>query len=138
MKRLEFDERIAEAIGTDVCLPAVGQGAVGVECRIDDAEIHDLLRPLNDDDSATRVAAERAANEGLGGGCHVPVAVFSELQHDQITLRALVGTVDGKRILRTRKTGHRADAVRIGVDAARDLLHQGAGEILEAVYGAQG
>ena len=116
----------------------MGQGAVGIECRADDAYMRVLLRPLNHDDTMVCVNAERAANERLGGGCHVPLAVYAELaepQKNQLTLRALVGSADGAKILRSKKTGERGDAITIGREVADELLAQGAGAILDDVYG---
>jgi hydroxymethylbilane synthase len=80
--------------------------------------------------------AERALNKRLEGGCQVPIACFAELEGDQLWLRGLVGEVDGSRVLTTEIRGPRADAETLGIAAAEDLLRQGAGEILEAIYGA--
>ena len=143
IKRLQLEHRIAggQYLAPEICLPAVGQGAVGIECRSDDTDMRALLETLNHDDTALCVNAERAANERLGGGCQVPLAVYAELaelpelQANQITIRALVGSVDGATILRSKKTGNRRDAIRIGCDVADDLLAQGAGAILDGVYG---
>ena len=135
LKRLRLEHRISEYLAPEICLPAVGQGALGIECRSDDADIRELLRPLNHGDSALCVSAERAANERLGGGCHVPLAVYAELHNEQITVRALVGRPDASKLLTSEKTGHRSDAVTIGCDVADELLAEGAGEILAAVYG---
>ena len=135
LKRLRLEHRIAGYLAPEICLPAVGQGAIGVECRADDAGVRELLRPLNHDDTALRVSAERAANERLGGGCHVPLAVYAELRDEQINVRAMVGSPDGSTLLASEKTGARAEAVRVGCAVADDLLAQGAGEILAGVYG---
>ena len=138
IKRLQLEHRIAGYLAPELCLPAVGQGAVGIECRADDAYMRVLLRPLNHDDTMVCVNAERAANERLGGGCHVPLAVYAELaepQKNQLTLRALVGSPDGAKILRSKKTGERRDAITIGIEVADELLAQGAGAILDDVYG---
>ena len=134
LKRLQFEHRIAEYLEPEICLPAVGQGAVGIECRVDDTAVMALIKPLNHTDTATRVMAERAANERLGGGCHVPVAVYSELKQGTINIRALVGNLDGSRFLRAEKNGSQADAIGIGYAVADDLLAQGAGEILAQIY----
>ena len=95
LMRLEFDQRIRQRISVDEILPAVGQGAVGIECRAADTRVNQLIAPLNCEATFIRVTAERAANKMLGGGCHVPVAAFAELQHGQLSMRAKVGTVDG-------------------------------------------
>jgi hydroxymethylbilane synthase len=137
LMRLDFHHRIQSRLTDTQCLPAGGQGAVGVECRLDDAKTMALLAPLHHQDTADRVTAERALNRRLEGGCQVPIACFAELQQDQLWLRGLVGEVDGSRVLTTEITGPREDAEALGITAAEDLLAQGAGEILQAIYSAQ-
>ncbi len=134
LKRLEFFDRIKQAIPVDEILPAVGQGAVGIECRIDDERVNALIAPLNHEDTSIRVQAERAANERLGGGCHVPVAAYAERDGEGLTLRALVGAVSGEQILQTQRQGSVREAVALGYLAANDLLDQGADGILRDVY----
>jgi hydroxymethylbilane synthase len=136
LMRLDFHHRIQSRLTDAQCLPAGGQGAVGVECRLEDAATKALLAPLHHKDSADRVMAERALNKRLEGGCQVPIACFAELEGDQLWLRGLVGEIDGSRVLTTEIRGPRADAETLGIAAAEDLLRQGAGEILEAIYGA--
>ena len=136
LMRLDFHHRIQSRLTDAQCLPAGGQGAVGVECRLEDAATKALLAPLHHKDSADRVMAERALNKRLEGGCQVPIACFAELEGDRLWLRGLVGEVDGSRVLTTEIRGPRADAETLGIAAAEDLLRQGAGEILEAIYGA--
>ncbi len=132
--RLGFHDRIRDSIDTDVMLPAVGQGAVGIECRAEDDETRKLLRPLADPEATLRVRAERAANEALGGGCHVPLAAFSEIDGNAMRVRGLVGEPDGSRILRAEASGDTTDAEDLGRRVADSLLDQGAGEILAGVY----
>jgi hydroxymethylbilane synthase len=136
LMRLNFHDRIKSRLTDEQCLPAGGQGAVGVECRLSDAATMALLAPLHHADTADRVMAERALNKHLEGGCQVPIACFAELEGDQLWLRGLVGEVDGSRVLTTEIRGSRKDAESLGVAAAEDLLAQGAGEILKAIYGA--
>jgi hydroxymethylbilane synthase len=136
LMRLDFHDRIKSRLTDEQCLPAGGQGAVGVECRLSDAATMALLAPLHHADTADRVMAERALNKHLEGGCQVPIACFAELEGDQLWLRGLVGEVDGSRVLTTEIRGSRKDAESLGVAAAEDLLAQGAGEILKAIYGA--
>ena len=100
----------------------------------DDTEIRALLEPLGDVDTTLRVRAERAVNEGLGGGCHVPVAAYAEIDGDTMRLRGLVGQPDGSRLLRAEARGRPADAESLGREVADGLLGQGAGEILAEVY----
>lgn len=130
--RLGFEERIAETISTDQSLPAIGQGAVGVECRADDEYINALLAPLNHPETALRVSAERAQNSRLNGGCQVPIGGFAELIGDnRIRLRGLIGFPDGSKIFRCEKEGAHEDAEALGVAVAEDLISQGGGKVLE-------
>jgi hydroxymethylbilane synthase len=135
LMRLDFHDRIKSRLTDEQCLPAGGQGAVGVECRLSDAATMALLAPLHHADTADRVMAERALNKHLEGGCQVPIACFAELEGDQLWLRGLVGEVDGSRVLTTEIRGSREDAESLGIAAAEDLLSKGAGEILKAIYG---
>lgn len=132
LKRLGFDARITALLSPEESLPAIGQGAVGIECRKDDHELHALLAPLHHKDTATRLAAERALNARLQGGCQVPIAGYAELEGDEIWLRGLVGAPDGSAILRAEARGKQADAAAIGNAVAEDLLGQGADKILQA------
>lgn len=134
--RLKLDQRIAQFIPPEVSLPAGGQGAVGIECREDAAELIAMLQAMHHQDTADRVIAERALNRRLQGGCQVPIACYAELDGDNLHLRGLVGDVDGSRILRAERSGHRRDAEAMGKAAAEDLLAQGADEILASLYEA--
>jgi hydroxymethylbilane synthase len=131
--RLGFEERIRSSISVDDSLPAGGQGAVGIECRSADSEIHALLAPLHHAETAARVTAERALNKRLNGGCQVPIACYALLEGEQIWLRGLVGQPDGGLLLRAEGRG--SDAEALGVQVAEQLLAQGAETILKAVYG---
>jgi len=135
LKRLELEDRIAEAMDDTISLPAGGQGAVGIECRTDDERVMALLAPLNHAETAARVSAERALNKRLQGGCQVPIACYATLDGDSLYLRGLVGSDDGQTMIRTEITGPAANAEQLGIQAAEDLLAQGAGEILANVYG---
>ncbi len=134
--RLNFAERIRSRLPIELSLPAGGQGAVGVECRTNDARTRALLAPLHHKDTADRVLAERALNRRLEGGCQVPIACYAELQDDNLYLRGLVGDPSGKTVLRAEVTGPRAKAEQLGVEVAEMLLDQGAGAILAKVYAA--
>lgn len=130
--RLGFEDRIAHNISTEDSLPAIGQGAVGIECRADDKEINALLAPLNHKATAIRVSAERALNERLNGGCQVPIGGFAELLEDnRMRLRGLIGFPDGSKIFRCEKEASQDDAKALGVAVAEDLLSQGGGEVLQ-------
>jgi hydroxymethylbilane synthase len=132
--RLKMAERISQYIAPELCLPAGGQGAVGIECRNADVETHALLAPLNHDLSATAVTAERAMNRRLEGGCQVPIACYAIHQNNGLWLRGLVGEPDGSEILTDEISGAVADAEQMGVTLADSLLKAGAGRILSAVY----
>ncbi len=134
LKRLELKERIRSYIEPEQSLPAVGQGAVGIECRVDDERILKLLEPLNHADTADRVRCERAMNLTLEGGCQVPIGSYSLLDGDQIWLRALVGEPDGSKMVRAEIRGNRKDGETLGVELANQLLADGAKEILEKLY----
>lgn len=134
LKRLEMEDRIKSFIEPEQSLPAVGQGAVGIECRVDDARLIELLEPLNHKDTADRVRCERAMNIRLEGGCQVPIGSYSLLDGDQIWLRALVGEPDGSKVIRGEIHGHRDDAEKLGVELAEQLLDDGAKEILDKLY----
>ena len=136
--RLGFEDRITSAISIEDSLPAGGQGAVGIECRSVDTEIHALLAPLHHADTAVRVTAERALNKHLNGGCQVPIACYAVLEGEQIWLRGLVGEPSGGLLLSAQARGPQSAAAELGVQVAEDLLAQGAGAILQAVYGEAG
>ncbi|BBT14163.1 hydroxymethylbilane synthase [Metapseudomonas otitidis] len=136
--RLGFEDRIRSSISVDDSLPAGGQGAVGIECRTADAEVHALLAPLHHRDTAVRVNAERALNKRLNGGCQVPIACYAVLEGDQLWLRGLVGQPDGGQLLRAESRAPADEAEQLGVRVAEDLLGQGAETILKAVYGEAG
>jgi hydroxymethylbilane synthase len=134
LKRLGMQDRITETLSPEISLPAIGQGAVGIECRADDDWVNELLAPLNDRDTAIRVRAERALNHRLQGGCQVPIAGYAELAHGVILLRGLVGTVDGSKIIHGEIAGQPEDAEYLGRVLAEDLLTRGADKILESLY----
>lgn len=132
--RLDMSSRIRMPLTADISLPAVGQGAVGIECRNDDEELIALLQALNHDDTNTRVTAERAMNERLEGGCQVPIGSFATLDGDSLTLTGMVGKPDGTELLFASATAPRENATSIGIEVAEALLAQGAGDILKALY----
>ncbi|MBL4828168.1 MAG: hydroxymethylbilane synthase [Spongiibacteraceae bacterium] len=136
--RLGMADRIAQAISEEQSLPAGGQGAVGVETRINDTEVTQWLAPIHHLASAECVIAERALNTRLEGGCQVPIACFAIQAPDNtenLWLRGLVGNPDGSLILRSERYGPRVEAHKLGVAVAEDLLAQGAEGILRQVYG---
>ncbi|MBD1177687.1 hydroxymethylbilane synthase [Vibrio cholerae] len=134
LKRLELESRIRSFIEPEQSLPAVGQGAVGIECRVNDQRVRALLAPLNHADTADRVRCERAMNLTLQGGCQVPIGSYALLEGNTIWLRALVGEPDGSQIVRGEIRGPRTQAEQLGITLAEQLLSQGAKEILERLY----
>ena len=136
--RLGFEDRIRSSISAEDSLPAGGQGAVGIECRSADVDVHALLAPLHHRETALRVTAERALNKHLNGGCQVPIACYALLEDDQLWLRGLVGQPDGGLLLRAEARAASSDAEALGVRVAEALQAQGADAILKAVYGEAG
>jgi hydroxymethylbilane synthase len=134
LMRLDFHARIRNRLTPEESLPAIGQGAIGIECRTDDERVNALVAPLHHAATADRVLAERAINHRLMGGCQVPIAGHAVLEGDTIFLRGLVGTPDGRRVLRGDRRGSRAQAQDLGTALAGDLISQGAGEILQALH----
>lgn len=132
--RLGFSERIASFLDVETSLPANGQGAVGIECRSNDAWVQQLLAPLEHLETRICVFAERAMNKHLQGGCQVPIGAFAVLENEQVWLRGLVGQLDGSTILRAEVTGDAKDAERLGEQLAQQLLALGADKILDTVY----
>ena len=134
--RLGLAERIASFIEVEQSLPAAGQGAVGIECRVDDEEVKTLLAPLADATTTTCVLAERAMNTRLQGGCQVPIGGYAIEQNVEVFLRALVGETDGSAIIRAEGKSAVENAEALGVTIAEQLLAQGADKILAKIYSA--
>ena len=131
LNRLGLSERMTLALAPEISLPAIGQGAIGVECRLDDARTRELLAPLNDPATNLRVSAERAFNARLQGGCQAPIAAYAVLEApDYLWLRGLVGEPDGSRIIAGEIRGSVAEAVTLGIRLAERLLERGADAIL--------
>jgi hydroxymethylbilane synthase len=134
LKRLGMAERITQCLDSGVSLPAIGQGAIGIECRIDDLEINEILQALHDWQTGVCVTAERAMNARLHGGCQVPIAGFAQLNGESLMMRGLVGSPDGQLIYRAERSGGLDQAEAIGQSIADDLLSQGADKILQALF----
>lgn len=147
VKRLGWAKRITEIIEPEISLPAIGQGAIGIECRIDNKFMNNLIAPLNHKETSICVRAERSYLKKLEGGCQVPIAAHARIvqKSEQNTLRVtrytslvmdgLIGSVSGDRIIRGHIEGNPEDAETIGAKLAEDLLSRGAREILDEVYG---
>jgi hydroxymethylbilane synthase len=145
IKRLKLQKRITEILPADISLPAIGQGAVGIECRIDDAFINNLVAPLNHPETSVCVRAERAFLKRLEGGCQVPIAAHAtikqknkvsqfEIRYSQLMIDGLVGSIAGDRIIKAHIEGSTDEAESIGIRLAEDVLSRGAKEILDEVY----
>jgi len=134
LTRLGLNERIAEHLSTELSLPAIGQGAIGIECRQGDNEIEALIAVLNDDDTATRIIAERAMNHRLEGGCQVPIGGHATLDDGTLTLRGLVARSDGSEVISGSVSGSIDQAESLGIELADDLLSRGAKEILAELH----
>lgn len=134
LKRLGLSERIRHTLAPEVSLPAVGQGALGLECRSDDQAVLELILPLMDDKTNVCVRAERAFNAYLEGGCQVPIAGYATLQDGQLSMEGRVGSVDGQTLLSAQLSAPPEQAEQLGEQLAQNLLAQGAGELLKALY----
>ncbi|MGZ8136494.1 MAG: hydroxymethylbilane synthase [Methylococcaceae bacterium] len=132
--RLGMTARIRQHLDTGVSLPAIGQGAIGIECRVNDPEVNKVLSALHDNDTGLCVMAERAMNARLNGGCQVPIAGFAELKEGRLFMRGLVGNPDGSVLYRSERSGGLDEGEVIGRGIAEDLLAQGADKILKALF----
>ena len=132
--RLEMKQRISSYLTTEQSLPAMGQGAVGIECRVDDELINQLIAPLAHKETTIRLTAERALNKRLEGGCQVPIGGFAELHGDQLSMRSFVGSPDGTKLVEGSVAGPAENAEQLGIQLADELLAKGAKEILDEVY----
>jgi hydroxymethylbilane synthase len=138
VKRLGLEERITEIIPVETSLPAIGQGALGIETRMNSQEVEDQIRFLNDRDSAIAVTAERAFLKKLEGGCQVPIAAYARSVGMTLYMDGLVGAIDGRRLIRHSVEGPIENAEPLGIELAEILLSKGAKEILEEVYQRSG
>ena len=138
VKRLGLEEKITEIISPEISLPAIGQGALGIETRIEDEEVEERIRFLNDRASAIAISAERAFLKKLGGGCQVPIAAFCQTAGSTIQIDGMVGTIDGKDLIKHHLEGPIEEAESLGTRLAEILLAQGAKQILEEVYRTTG
>lgn len=133
LKRMNFGDRISQILPPDISLHAVGQGALGIECRENDNEILTILKTLEHQPTATRCYAERAFLRELEGGCQVPIGVNTLLEGDRLTLIGLVASLDGKTVIKDSMTGESTEAVAIGTELAKKLRAQGAQKVLDAI-----
>ena len=130
LKRLGFSDRICSFLSIEDLLPAIGQGAIGIECRRHNEKIESMISPLNDAETNICVTAERAVSQSLHGGCQLPIAGLAKLNGNELLLRALVGEPEGSKICSSMKTGSKIKPIELGKLVAADLLEQGADKIL--------
>jgi hydroxymethylbilane synthase len=128
--RLELDSHIKQIIPTEIMLPAVGQGVVGIEIRETDAETEELLKPVINQETLSCITAERAFLRRLEGGCQVPIGGFAALENDEIFLSGFTGSLDGKSSIQESIRGNRTDAEILGTELAENLIEKGASELL--------
>ncbi|MCY7275129.1 MAG: hydroxymethylbilane synthase [Phormidesmis sp. CAN_BIN44] len=136
LERLDLGDRVDQVIPAEISLHAVGQGALGIECRSDDAEILAILKVLQHQPTADRCYAERAFLRELEGGCQVPIGVNTVLKGDALTLTGIVVSVDGQKVVKGEVSGAAADAEALGIQLAHQLVKQGAKEILDEISAA--
>ncbi len=135
LNRLGMSDRVHQIIPPEISLHAVGQGALGIECRADDTEVLEILKKvLEHTPTAQRCYAERAFLRELEGGCQVPIGVNTSIEGDTLTLTGLVASLDGQRVIKDTITGATADAEQLGIELAQRLRQQGAKEILEEIF----
>jgi hydroxymethylbilane synthase len=138
LDRLGVSQRIAEILSPEVCMPAVGQGAIAVECRLKDAETADILAPLDDAETRTAIIAERALLAALQGGCQVPLGAWARIERGELVLEACVCSVDGVQYVKQRATAPPEQAAALGEHMARLLIEAGAQSILQEVSRQRG
>ena len=135
VKRLGLTHRVTEILPVHISLPAIGQGAIGIECRVNDGQMHSLLQPLNNVETFICVSAERSFLRRLEGGCQVPIAAYARIESSTLVMDGLVGSITGNRIIRGHIEGSPEDAEKLGYSLANDILSRGAKDILNEVYG---
>jgi len=138
LDRLGLSKRISEVLSPDVCMPAVGQGAIAVECRLKDTEAGDLLGPLDDAETRAAIISERALLGALQGGCQVPLGAWARVERGELLLDACVCSVDGSQYVKQRATAPPDQAAQLGEHMARVLIEAGAQSILEEVSRQRG
>jgi hydroxymethylbilane synthase len=130
VERLGMGERISQLIPTDVLIPAVGQGSVAVEIRENDTDVAAIVAKLDDPETRACVTAERALLRKLEGGCQVPIGAFATVEDDVLTIDAIVGSLDGKKVFRETRSGQATEPTQLGEYVAQALLDQGADAVL--------
>jgi hydroxymethylbilane synthase len=133
LTRLGWAQRITDILPFDLMLPAVGQGALAIECRAGDLRVQEILRPLHHLSTAQAIMAERAFLRYLEGGCQIPIGAYGQITGNELQLEAVIGSLNGKQMVRGKKVGTISDAEQLGVDLAKELFYRGGKEILEEI-----
>ncbi len=131
LKRLQLDHHITQYLEPETFIPAIGQGAIGVECCEKDTELTSLLYTINHEETALCVKAERAVNRILGGDCHTPIAAYATIQHKTLYIHGMVGSLDGKKIIESKQIGSPENAIQLGQALGQSLLSKGAEALLK-------
>lgn len=134
MHRMGWEDKISHYLESDAFIPAIGQGAIGIEHRSADRDVQQILAPVHDGDTAVAVRAERSLLKELEGGCQVPIGGHALVQGDEVTLTGLVASLDGRKVFRVIRSAGRQDAEALGREVARVLLDRGARQILADIY----
>jgi hydroxymethylbilane synthase len=134
LERLGMGDRVHQIIPKEISLHAVGQGALGIECRAEDAELISLLKAIEHPETRDRCLAERAFLRELEGGCQVPIGVNTEIRGSILTLAGIVASVDGQKLVQDTVSGETTDAEKLGTELAQRLRDQGAQEILDEIF----
>ncbi len=132
LNRLGLSNHVSEYFNVDRIIPAIGQGAIGIECRANDTVIQELIKPLNHVPTHVCVSAERAVNAYLNGNCFTPIGAYATLQDNNLNLTAVVGALDGSTLFKSKIQGSSNDAESLGTEAAIDLINQGAKPFLQS------
>jgi hydroxymethylbilane synthase len=133
VKRMGWTDKVTGYIPFDVCLPAVGQGSIGIECRADDGEVREIIQVLNDREAFDAITGERAFLRKLEGGCQIPIGAFGDIRGEEMELHGLVASLDGKTVIRSAIKGPRKEAADLGVKLAEKLIQMGAKKILAEI-----
>ncbi len=134
MHRMGWEDKISHYLDSTAFIPAIGQGAIGIELRTADVEVHQILAPVHDADTAVAVEAERSLLRELEGGCQVPIGGHAFVRGDDVTLTGLVASLDGRKVFRVTRYALRQDAEALGREVARALLDRGARQVLAEIY----
>lgn len=129
--RLGLEDRISEVISSDIILPAIGQGAIGIQARTGDKDVLEMITSLNDETTQQQVETERVVSRRLFGGCQLPIAAYAEIDQERIMISGMVGRVDGSEIIKDSVNGNLQDREALGLQLAETLLKNGADDILK-------